>query len=59
MFKMIIRILLLLGAVASAMTLDPNYPIFNGDEGLTTEKLNKILSLSEQQLKRIEAIDYK
>lgn len=56
---MIIRILILLSAVASAMTLDPNYPIFNGDEGLTTEKLNKILSLSEQQLKRIEAIDYK
>lgn len=38
---------------------DSNFPLFNADEGGSSDKLNKVLALSEQQLKRIEAIDYK
>lgn len=41
---------------------DSNYPLFNADDGLPSkvnEKLSEILALSEQQLKRIDAVDYK
>lgn len=65
---MILRIFLVCLVIFSVgskeiSALDSNYPIFNADDGLpsssSTEKLNKILGLSEQQLKRIEAVDYK
>lgn len=60
---MMLRIVLLciVGFAIGVRSLgDSNYPLFNADDGLpSTDKLNKILSLSEQQLKRIEAVDYK
>lgn len=61
---MILRVsLICLGSLVCLIgALDPNYPIFNPDDGLpssSAEKLTKLLSLSEQQLKRIESVDYK
>lgn len=42
---------------------DSNYPLFSSDDGLSSskvnEKLTEILALCEQQLKRIDAVDYK
>lgn len=67
--KMLARIVLLcivglaIGVRQSESLGDSNYPIFNPDDGLpslaSTDTINKILSLSEQMLKRIEAVDYK
>lgn len=56
--------MLFLSAVAAAVSLgDSNFPIYNADDGLGSSsmdaKLSKILALVEQQMKRIETIDYK
>lgn len=65
--KLEIVLMCLVGVVIGLRTpdslgsIDPNYTIFSANEGLTSSdsKLNKILALSEQIMKRIEAIDYK
>lgn len=61
MWTRIILVVVLVTVGACALG-DSNYPLFNADDGLPSkvnEKLSEILALSEQQLKRIDAVDYK